>query len=207
MKLGCAACLDDNHDDCYSDDCRCLLDTNHDRITYDSSIKKGEYIQVTRHSDNDRIDIVSTSLIREYDFKTAIESDTIFLFTGKRYENKKAEAIIKEQTEKRIVECTERDCLEVIAKIKRKTYKNLQDFDSDPNLMTLDNWVFNITTQQRTDHSPTNLSKVLILCRFIENVTDISETKFWKYLTSTCTIDGKLDEGQFDNFWRRVWWR
>jgi len=70
--------------------------------------------------------------------------------------------------------------------------------------MTLENGVFNITTQQRTDHPPTNLSKVLIPCSFIENVTDISETKFWKYLTSTCTIDGKLDEGQFDNFWRRV---
>ena len=50
-----------------------------------------------------------------------------------------------------------------------------------------------------TPHTPTNLSKVLIPCSFIENVVDISETKFGKYLDSTCTIDGEIDENMLDD--------
>ena len=199
MKIGCTKCLDDDHDECLSNDCPCLIDTNHGRITFDSSIKKGEYIQVTRHSDNDRIDIVATSLIREYNFITAIESDTILLFTGKIYEDKKALAIIKEETEKRIVECTERDTLEVIAKIKRKTYKNLQDFDKSPNFINLENGILDLQTMKLKPHTPTYLSKVLIPCNYRtpkENEIDVNlqHTLFWKFLESSFTVNRKLDE-------------
>ena len=199
MKIGCTKCLDDDHDECLSNDCPCLINTNHGRITFDSSIKKGEYIQVTRHSDNDRIDIVATSLIREYNFITAIESDTILLFTGKIYEDKKALAIIKEETEKRIVECTEKDTLEVIAKIKRKTYKNLQDFDKSSNFINLENGILNLQTMELKPHTHTYLSKVLIPCNYRtpkENEIDVNlqHTLFWKFLESSFTVNRKLDE-------------
>ena len=81
MKRGCAACLDDNHEGCYSDDCPCLLETNHGRIMYDSSVETGEITFRAKHSDNDRIDFVATALISKYNFVTAIESDKIYLFT------------------------------------------------------------------------------------------------------------------------------
>ena len=55
MKVGCAACLDDDHDDCHNKDCRCLLETNHGRIMYDTSIEAGEITFISKHSDNNRI--------------------------------------------------------------------------------------------------------------------------------------------------------
>ena len=168
MKRGCAACLDDNHDDCYSDDCPCLLETNHGRIMYDSSIETGEIAFRVKHSDNDRIDFIATALISKYNFVTAIESDKIYLFTGKIYETEKAISIIKEETEKRILECTERDTLEVISKIKRKTYKDLKDFDSDPNVINCESGLLDLRTMKVKPHTPTYLSKVLIPCNYHE---------------------------------------
>ena len=199
MKRGCAACLDDNHEDCYSDDCPCLLETNHGRVMYDSSKDTGEIIFKAKHSDNDRIDLVATSLIAKYNFVTAIESDKIYLFTGKIYENKKALAIIKEETEKRIVECTERDTLEVISKIKRKTYKDLQEFDSDPNLLTLENGILDLRTMKVKPHTPLILTKVLIPCNYYEPKSsdievNLQKTLYWKFLESSFTVDGKLNE-------------
>ena len=199
MKRGCAACLDDNHEDCYSDDCPCLLETNHGRIMYDSSKDTGEIIFKAKHSDNDRIDLVATSLIAKYNFVTAIESDKIYLFTGKIYENEKAKSIIKEETEKRIVECTEKDCNEVIAKIKRKTYKDLKDFDSEPNLLTLENGILNLRTMELKPHTPLNLSKVLIPVNYhkprTDNIEDnLQKTLYWKFLNSSFTVDGKLNQ-------------
>ena len=199
MKLGCAACLDDNHEDCYSDDCPCLLETNHGRIMYDSSVETGEIIFKAKHSDSERIDLIATSLIAKYNFVTAIQSDTIYLFTGKRYEDKKALAIIKEETEKRIVECTERDTLEVISKIKRKTYKDLQEFDSDSNLINCENGILDLRTMKVKRHTPTYLSKVLIPCNYHEPRTkdievNLQNTLFMKYLTNSFTVDEKLIE-------------
>lgn len=199
MKLGCAACLDDNHDDCYSDDCPCLLETNHGRIMYDSSVETGEITFRVKHSDNDKIDFVATALISKYKFVTAIESDKIYLFTGKIYENEKAISIIKEETEKRIVECTERDTLEVIAKIKRKTYKDLKEFDSNPNLLTLENGILDLRTMELKPHTPLNLSKVLIPVNYHKPRTNdievnLQKTLYWKFLNSSFTVDGKLNE-------------
>ena len=196
MNLGCDACRDDEHIRCYDKTtCPCAIDWNHGLTKSGSVNDKGEIIFVNvKHSDDDRIDKVSNELIEKYDFKTAIESDTIYLFTGKIYEDKKALAIIKEETEKRIVECTERDCLEVIAKIKRKTYKNLQDFDSDPNVLTLENGILNLQTMKVKPHTPTNLSKVLIPCDYIKPETsdievNLQDTLFWKYLKTSFTIN------------------
>ncbi|MBT4327300.1 MAG: hypothetical protein HOD60_10430, partial [Candidatus Nitrosopelagicus sp.] len=141
--IGCAACLDGEHKRCYDKTtCPCAIDWNHGLTKSGSVNDKGEIIFVNaKHSDDDRIDKVSKSLIEKYNFVTATESDTIYLHTGKIYDNKKAEAIIKEETEKRIVECTKHDTLEVIEKIKRKTFEDLKDFDSDPNLLTLENGI------------------------------------------------------------------
>jgi putative DNA primase/helicase len=201
MNVGCDACRDDEHQRCYNDkECPCSLDTNHGLTKSGSVNDEGEIIFVNaKHSDDDRIDRVSKSLIEKYNFKTARESNTIYLFTGKIYDNKKAEAIIKEETEKRILECTERDCLEVIAKIKRKTYNDLKDFDSDPNVLILENGILNLQTMELSPHTPTNLSKVLIPCNYIEPFSkdikeNLKDTLFWKFLESSFTINGKVNE-------------
>ena len=199
--IGCAACLDGEHKRCYDKTtCPCAIDWNHGLTKSGSVNDKGEIIFVNaKHSDDDRIDKVSKSLIEKYNFVTATESDTIYLHTGKIYDNKKAEAIIKEETEKRIVECTKHDTLEVIEKIKRKTFEDLKDFDSDPNLLTLENGILHLQTMELSPHTPTNLSKVLIPCNYIEPFSkdikeNLKDTLFWKFLESSFTINGKVNE-------------
>ena len=201
MNVGCDACRDDEHIRCYDKTtCPCAVDWNHGLTKSGSVNDKGEIIFVNvKHSDDDRIDKVSKSLIEKYNFVTATESDTIYLHTGKIYDNKKAEAIIKEETEKRIVECTKHDTLEVIEKIKRKTFEDLKDFDSDPNLLTLENGILHLQTMELSPHTPTNLSKVLIPCNYIEPFSkdikeNLKDTLFWKYLESSFTINGKVNE-------------
>jgi len=156
-----------------------------------------------KHGDIERIDLVSIFLIKKYNFVTAIDTDKIYLFTGKIYENEKALSIIKEETEKQIVNCTSSDSNEVISKIKRKTFEDLGNFDSDSNLLTVENGILNIDTQELTPHTHTNLSKILIPCEFItpksEDIEDnLKDTLFYKYLKQSFTVKGKFIKEDFD---------
>ena len=155
MRINCKPCLADKHDECTNDNCLCAIETNHNEKKSDgisdfindwnelAEAAPKEIIIKVKHTDPNRIDIVATRLINKYNFETVIESNKIYLFTGKIYENEKAEAIIKKETEIQIENCTKNDTLEVKEKIKRKTYKDLKDFDSDPNLKTVENGILN----------------------------------------------------------------
>ena len=223
MRVNCKFCLSDKHDECNREDCLCAVETYHNtkgkmgwsedeptqqdvddynavtnNIPEPTLEKLKEALRI-KHDDSDRIDKVASYLIKKYNFATVRETDVIYYYNGKIYDSKNAISIIKEETEKQIKECTRADKLEVIDKIKSLTYKEIAAFDSDPNLITVENGIYNISTMELTPHTPTNLSKVLIPCSFIENVLGISETKFWKYLISTCTVNGKLDEDMSDD--------
>jgi len=223
MRVNCKFCLSDKHDECNLEDCLCAVETYHNtkgkmgwsedeptqqdvddynavtnNIPEPTLEKLKEALRI-KHDDSDRIDKVASYLIKKYNFATVRETDVIYYYNGKIYDSKNAISIIKEETEKQIKECTRADKLEVIDKIKSLTYKEIAAFDSDPNLITVENGIYNISTMELTPHTPTNLSKVLIPCSFIENVSGISETKFWKYLISTCTVNGKLDEDMSDD--------
>ena len=223
MRVNCKFCLSDKHDECNREDCLCAVETYHNtkgkmgwsedeptqqdvddynavtnNIPEPTLEKLKEALRI-KHDDSDRIDKVASYLIKKYNFATVRETDVIYYYNGKIYDSKNAISIIKEETEKQIIQCTRADKLEVIDKIKSLTYKEIAAFDSDPNLITVENGIYNISTMELTPHTPTNLSKVLIPCSFIENVLGISETKFWKYLISTCTVNGKLDEDMSDD--------
>ena len=164
----------DKHEECTQNDCLCEIETNHNEKKSDGisdfikdwnevaanieSTPKEIIIKV-KHSDPERIDLVATRLINKYNFKTAEESNTVYLHTGKIYDNKKAEAIIRKETEIQIENCTKHDTLEVIEKIKRKTFEDLKDFDSDPNVLTLENGILNLQTMELSPHTPTNYLK------------------------------------------------
>ena len=223
MRVNCKNCLADKHEDCIDENCLCAVETYHntkgkigwkeeeptlqelgdwnestDNIP-EPALKKLKELMRIKHDDDDRIDKVAEILIKKYEFVTVRETDEIYYYNGKIYDSKNAISIIKEETEQLIKECTKHDRQEVLDKIKSLTYKEIAAFDNDPNLITLENGIFNISSMKLTPHTPTNLSKVLIPCSFIENVTDISETKFGKCLDSTCTIDDKLDENMLDD--------
>ena len=228
-SINCRPCIRGKHDDCTHDNCLCEIETDHDRkttrvsvipLTEEQMVSDEDYadywktndslpdntlknlyekMMIVKHDDHDRIDLIAARSIKKHNWKTVRETEVIYHYDGKIYNSKNAISVIKEETEKQIKECTKADKSEVIDKIKSLTYTDISDFDSDPDILTLENGVFNIRTGKKDPHTPTNLSKVLIPCSFIENVIDISETKFWKYLTSTCTVDGELDENTFDD--------
>ena len=152
-----------------------------------------------RSNDPDKIDIVANELIDDWHFITERESDTIYWYNGKIYESENAISVIKEAVEKRIANCSESNRNEVINKIKSLTYMGNEEFDKDPNVVTLENGIFNLSTGEKKDHTPTHFSKVLIPCSYTKPVHEVVEdnlkdTLFWNYLTTTCTIEGKLDE-------------
>jgi P4 family phage/plasmid primase-like protien len=166
---------------------------------------KGDYTLTNsvKHREPERIDVVTKRLIEKHNFVTAINTDKIYLFTGKIYENEKALSIIKEETEKQITHCSTNDSNEVISKIKRKTYKNLIDFDSDSNLLTVENGILHLDTLELTPHTPTNLSKILIPCEFITPKSDdinknLKKTLFLKYLKNSFTVKGKMVPEDFE---------
>jgi len=221
MITNCKACLKDDFDNCTNDG-TCpnfpskpisnlqqnikdvknqvndfINDWNEQAANIESAPQ--EIIIKVKHSDSERIDLVATRLINKYKFVTAEQSNTIYMFTGKIYENKKAETTIKKETEIQIENCKESDSLEVIAKIKRKTFEDLKDFDKDSNFVNLENGILNLETMELKPHTPTYLSKVLIPCNYIEpfsyNVEEnLKHTLFWKFLKSSFTIKGKTNQ-------------
>ena len=183
------------------------------KVDYEKPVTKQDFedynlidnviVNKIEHKETEKIDLVSNILINKYHFVTAIDSDRIYLFTGKIYENEKAVSIIKEETEKNIINCNTHDCSEVIAKIKRKTYKKLSDFDSDSNLLTVENGILHLDTLELTAHTPTNLSKILIPCEFNKPKSNdievnLKNTLFWKYLKNSFTVKTKFIKKDFE---------
>ena len=173
--------------------------SDEDYEDYTSVIKKLPQEHLVHHADKNRIDVVAKVLVEHYKFVTAKESETIYYFNEKIYDSKSVIATIKEETEQLIKQCSKHDKVEVIDKIKSMTYTDIENFDSNPDIITCENGVFNIRTQELTPHTPDNLSTILIPCRYdvagFEHAEDLfHDTKFCKALESTCTIDNKLDE-------------
>ena len=146
---------------------------------------------------NDKIDVVALTLIKKYSFVTSRETDTIYFYNGKIYESKNSLSIIKEESEKLIPSCTITNRNEVIGKIKSKTYKDLECFDSNAFRYTLENGILDIKKMKLTPHTKNNLSKILIPCNFtIPKSNDLEKTLFYKYLKNSFTINNKID---YDN--------
>lgn len=155
------------------------------------------------YSDEDKIDNVAKELQLRNTFVTLRKTEEILLYNGKIYDNIQAETIIKEETEKLIPNCTAHNTNEVINKIKRQTYSDIQSFDSDPNLITLENGILNLDTLELTQHTPDYLSRVLLPVEYHkpeyeEIEKNLENTLFWKFLKSSFTVKEKFRENDFD---------
>jgi len=152
---------------------------------------------------DDKIDNVAKELQLRNTFVTLRKTEEILLYNGKIYDNLQAETIIKEETEKLIPNCTSHHRREVINKIKAQTFVELDDFDTDSNLITVENGILNLETLELNPHSPDHLSRVLLPVEYNKPKHDdieknLKDTLFWKYLTSSFTVDGKFRQNDFD---------
>jgi len=160
---------------------------------------------------DEKIDNVADKLQKDHNFITLRKTNEILLFNGKIYDKLQAESIIKEETEKLIPNCTEHHRKEVINKIKAQTYSDLEKFDSDPNLITIDNGILNLETLEKTVHTPKHLSRVLLPVEYyplkykihdkslFEDIEkNLKDTEFWKFLKRSFTVDGKFRKEDFE---------
>jgi len=155
------------------------------------------------YKDEDKIDKVASELQKRNKFVTLRNTEEILLYNGKIYDNLQAETIIKEETEKLIPNCTKHHRSEVISKIKAQTYTDIEKFDTDPNLITLENGILNLETLELLPHTPEHLSRVLLPVEYhkpkheyIEE--NLKETLFWKFLKNSFTVDEKFRKCDFE---------
>jgi len=174
---------------------------------------KKKEITDTQLSNKDpaKIDITGNILMKNHSFITPRGTEKILLYTGMIYDNYEAEAIIKEETEELITHCSNNDTIETINKIKRRTFISLGDIDSDPNIITILNGILNIKEQKLSNHTPDNISKVLVPVRYTKPLHEIKEdtifsdieenlkdTTFYQYLTRSFTIHGIFRRKNFE---------
>jgi len=216
ILINCKPCMKDKCNDCLNPkSCLCAVETEHNtrgKIIEKESTPESQLntlIQIYEVDENldfsgkDKIDHVAKVFLKFYNFVTLKKLDEILLYNGKIYDGLKAESLIKERTEKLIPNCTTHDVKEVINKIKRKTYVDLESFDSDPNLITIENGILNLETLELLDHTPKHLSRVLLPVEYTKpkhkNIEkNLKDTLFWKYLKSSFTINGKLKKEDFE---------
>jgi len=217
IQVNCRPCMTGDHIQCLSGNCLCKND-NHGirepslrdgvRVDFEKPIKEDfykEYNQINGISfeGNDKIDGVAAELESYYNFVTLRTTEEILHYNGKIYDKKQADSIIKEDTEKLIPNCTTHDRYEVINKIKARTYTDLEKFDTDPNLITLENGILNLESLELRPHTPKHLSRVLLPVEYHtpehENIEDnLKHTQFWKFLKSSFTVDGVFREKDFE---------
>ncbi len=179
------------------------------------STVKSAWSRITRKelqfSGGDKIDNVADELQKSHKFHTLRKTEEILLYDGKIYNSYLSESLIKEETEKLIPQCTTHDRTEVINKIKAQTYCDIEDFDSDPNIITLENGILSLDNLELKPHTPKNLSRVLYPVEYnppkhpIKDETifddvreNLKDTLFWKFLTNSFTIHGVLRKEDFE---------
>ncbi|MBC8503151.1 MAG: hypothetical protein H8D35_08540, partial [Nitrosopumilus sp.] len=154
------------------------------------------------YNGDDKIDNVVRELQLRHTFVTIRKTEEILLYNGKIYDNLQAETIIKEETEKLIPNCTSHSRHEVINKIKAQTYSELEKFDLDPNLITVENGILNLETLELSPHTPKHLSRVLLPVEYTKPKSkdiekNLKDTLFWKYLKASFTVNGKFKKKEF----------
>jgi len=159
----------------------------------------------------DKINNVVMDLREKNTFVTLKKTDEILLFNGKIYDKAQAEAIIKEETENLIPNCTTHHRNEVVNKTKVQTYSDIENFDSDPNLVVIENGILNLNTLELKPHTPDHLSRVLFPVQYITPTWMISDdtifedieknlkdTLYWKFLKNSFVVDGKFKKNGFE---------
>ena len=178
-------------------------DTFESKICSNPKLIHYEDYNPEKYSGEDKIDNVASELRKRNTFVTLRKTGEILLWTGKIYDSLQAETIIKEETEKLIPFCTKHNTLEVVDKIKRQTYSNIEDFDVDPNLITVENGILNLDTLELKPHNLEHLSRVLLPVEYHkpehEDIEEnLKDTMFWKFLKRSFTVNEEFRKDDFD---------
>jgi P4 family phage/plasmid primase-like protien len=167
------------------------------------------------------IDETANLIKAKYSFVTIGETNEILLYDGKIYNKAKAEALIIAEAEKIIESATTHDRNEVLNKIKASTYPPKDSeldmrpdhakFDSDPNLVTVNNGILDLENLELRPHTPEHLSRVLLPVEyqrpqyeikdesiFADIEKNLENTLFYQFLKRSFTVNGEFRKDDFE---------
>lgn len=149
---------------------------------------------------------IANMIMDEKSFVTVDKAYEILTFDGRRYSESHAQSIIKKRVDEILPNATTSFRSEVIEKIRIRTNNSIDGFDTEPELITLENGNLNLKSLELTPHDPSVLNTILIpneyhLPKYPINVDSIfadieknlRDTLFWKFLSTSFTVDGELD--------------
>jgi len=175
---------------------------------YQSNIKKlieGE----KRKEKEDQLANIATKLIEKYHFKAYMDTEELLLWNGKSYEFENAEGVVKEECEESIDGCTQNNCNEVIAKIKRKCFFQRNQFNSyvcsncngvgcegclgtgKDNIVTVDNGILDVRRKVFKEHDNNNLNTFYFPVKWDAEYDDV-DIKNIDYDKVDKVLDGTL---------------
>jgi putative DNA primase/helicase len=152
------------------------------------------------------LDEIADAITNDFKFCTMYDNEEIVVYDEVKgvYIRDKGASVIKEECEKRVKACDNQTRNEIIGKIKAQTFVERTSFDSDPDVLTLDNCQVKISTLQTKQLSHNNLTFVKLPVSFqdtmpikdeytIDEIQEILKgTKFLEFIESCFTIEGKL---------------
>ena len=106
----------------------------------------------------------ANDIMAAYRFKTLRDTEEILYYDNGVYKNG-AETLIREEAEKRIIECSSYMATEILKTIQRTTYVERSEFDKDKNILNVRNCLINIRTGEVDDHTPDYLSRVQLTAK------------------------------------------
>ncbi|MCH7559876.1 MAG: hypothetical protein IIC67_00650 [Thaumarchaeota archaeon] len=224
QKINCKPCMQDKHDECLNPKtCLCAGNKHGNSLRNEVKVDESKSIDPKFYTEwsevnqvsfdgDDKIDNVALVLQKNYKFVTLRKTEDVLLYTGKIYDSLQAETIIKEETEKIIANCTTHNRNEVVNKIKAQTYTDIEEFDTDTNLVTLENGILNLETLELMKHTPSHLSRVLLPVEYskpkylIRDKTifkdiekNLKKTLFYKSIKKCFIIQGKFRKDDFES--------
>jgi P4 family phage/plasmid primase-like protien len=162
---------------------------------------------------NDLIDKTADKIQKKFNLVTNRQNKEILLYSGKIYQkDSSSQAIIEEEVEDIIDNCTTHERNEVVNKLKARTGQDLDSFDSNPYELSLLNGILDVNVIEKHDHTPKHLSSVLIPVNYSKPIFEIhdetifddieknlKETLFWKFLKDSFTVDEEFMKEDFES--------
>jgi P4 family phage/plasmid primase-like protien len=113
---------------------------------------------------------LTQAIIKEYTFNTMKDNDEIYYYdSNKGIFLARGEWLIKEHCETTRPEITTHQVQEVINHVKRRTSADRSSFDSDPDVLNLQNGLLNIQSGEFRKHSSNHLSLVQLPIKYDPN--------------------------------------
>ena len=109
----------------------------------------------------DQVTLLTQTLMKEFEFKTINDTKELYYYDSHhgRYLST-GECLIEGQLELLCPEISTHKVQEVIQKIKRRTLTQRDEFDSNEEIVNVENGLLNIHTGEIKDHSPDFLSTI-----------------------------------------------